>query len=119
VAATVLQERQATSQAPAALSAYAGFPGRAATATLSAPLVAANNWGHTGIQVQNAGTQETQVTVRYGPNTATTVGPGADRLCGQPAPSAPRTLPPGGSATFQQAAGDPGQGLDQQFARCT
>jgi hypothetical protein len=83
---------------------------------VAVPLAVANNFGHafTGIQAQNAGTAETQVTVRYGPNTATRTAPGASKLCPDPGDSRPQTVAPGASATFLQRADG-----DARFADCT
>lgn len=52
--------------APAGLLAYSGFT--SGTTNPVIPLVAANNYGfHTGIQIQNQGTQATNVTLTYTP----------------------------------------------------
>jgi hypothetical protein len=60
-------------------SAYNGFDPAAATDKASAPLIMANNSGYyTGIQVMNVGTDPTEITVTYGPNTAGTLAPPAE-----------------------------------------
>lgn len=97
-------------------SAYEGFSTTAATGTVKAPLVMANNFGLlTGIQIQNVGTASTNVTLTYGPNTITTAqDPNA---CGTPT-AKNVTLAPGQSFTFIQAGGDVANGFDPQFATC-
>jgi len=73
---------------------YNGFLGGATQVEL--PLVMANNSGYyTGIQVQNAGTTSTTVTVEYAANTAGSWNPADDTA----------TLDPGESATFLQSGG--------------
>lgn len=73
---------------------YNGFIGGSTQAEL--PLIMANNSGYyTGIQVQNAGTVSTTVTVDYAANTAGSWNPTDDAA----------SLNPGESATFLQAGG--------------
>lgn len=81
VVATVLQA------GPTTLFAYNGFTSGSTNPIM--PLVQANNFGYfTGIQVQNAGTASTNVTVSYVPGTSGTA-------CTQSA-----TIAAGASATF-------------------
>lgn len=81
VVATVLQA------GPTTLFAYNGFTSGSTNPIM--PLVQANNFGYfTGIQVQNAGTTSTNVTVSYVPGTSGTA-------CTQSA-----TIAAGASATF-------------------
>ena len=55
------------------LSSYSGFNATAAPSAVAVPLIVANNFGGvTGLQIQNNGTESTNVTVTYSPNTATT-----------------------------------------------
>jgi hypothetical protein len=97
-------------------SAYEGFASDAATATVKAPLLMANNFGLlSGVQVQNVGTGSTSITLAYGPNTVTDSSGGPP--CPTPTP-ATKTIPAGASFTFIQAGGDPANGFDPQFATC-
>ncbi len=81
IVATVLQA------GPTTLFAYNGFTSGSTNPIM--PLVQANNFGYfTGIQVQNAGTQPTDVTVSYVPGTS-------GNACTQTA-----TIAAGASATF-------------------
>ena len=79
--AAVIQESSAV------MFAYTGFTGAGSTAPVF-PLINANNSGYiTGLQIQNAGAQETEVTVSYTPGTGTgtactekqTIAPGASK----------------------------------------
>jgi hypothetical protein len=120
VVATVFQESAGQ------LLEYAAFPEAAAGRELAAPLVMANNFGtYTGVQVQNAGTEPTEITVTYGPDTWTShYGSDApDGSCGTPRPGSSGSAPdqlvqPGASVTFVQAAGEAAPGFDQQFGGC-
>lgn len=72
--------------------AYTGFTGAGSTAPVF-PLVNANNAGYiTGLQIQNTGTQSTDVTVSYTPSSAGT------------ACTEKQTIAPGDSKTFALAA---------------
>lgn len=79
-------------------SSYEGFDPGSATTKIVAPLImSANSNYHTGIQVQNAGSASTNITVTYGTNTV--VGswtPTAETQTG---------IAPGASANFLQIAG--------------
>ena len=86
---------------PTTVFAYNGFT--AASTNVVMPLVNANNFGYiTGIQVQNAGTVATDVTLAYTPSTAGT------------ACTETKTIQPDSSATFSLYAftftGDPDPG---------
>ena len=95
-------------------SSYESFSSDAATATVKAPLVAANNSGYTAIQVQNVGAAAANVTVTYSPNAAT-----GDGICGTPTPVS-KEIAAGQSFTFFQANSAEGvaAGFDPQFATC-
>jgi hypothetical protein len=100
-------------------SAYAAVDPTATTTSVNAPLLQANNFGaFSGIQVQNTGTAPAQVTVTYGPNSATgTQAPQAD--C--PTPTArTQSVAAGASFTFIQSGGNgnPDPAFDSQFATC-
>ncbi len=72
---------------PTTLLAYNGFP--SGSTELLMPLVNANNYGYvTGIQIQNLGTTDTDVTVSYTPSSA-------GSACTET-----QTVPAGKSATF-------------------
>lgn len=97
VAATALQV------GPDTLFAYNGFTGGSTAPVM--PLINANNSGFiTGVQVQNAGTTATDVTIDYTPA-------GTGTAC-----SETKTVAPGASATFALYAftfgGDPNPGSD-------
>jgi len=78
-------------------TAYEGFDPSAASTSVVAPLVMANNSGFfTGIQVQNVGTGNCDIAVAYGPNTAGAFVPANETW---PA------LTPGSSHTFLQTGG--------------
>jgi hypothetical protein len=113
VVATAFQESSTS------LLEYSAFADESASEKLAAPLVAANNFNNfTGIQVQNTAESSTNVTVTYGPNTATKISPEAKRLCA-PLPTArTKTVAPRSSATFLQQAGDKAE-FDSQFSECT
>jgi len=98
-------------------SAYAAVDPASTTASVSAPLIQSGNFGiFSGVQVQNTGTAATQVTVTYGPNSATgTTAPQTD--C--PTPTArTQTIAAGGSFTFIQLNGAASDGFDSQFNGC-
>lgn len=77
-------------------SAYEGFSS-GATTTISAPLIMANNFNYyTGIQVQNVGTANCNLSVAYGANTGGTFAPTAE---------AASNIVPGASAKFLQRGG--------------
>jgi hypothetical protein len=62
-----------------------------------------------------AGTRDTDVTVTFGPNTATSAPPESDRgLCPTPKPVTKYGIQPGASANFLQRGGD-----DWRFEGCT
>jgi hypothetical protein len=89
---------------PDTLFAYNGFTGGSTAPVI--PLVNANNSGFiSGIQVQNAGTTVTDVTLNYTPT------PGNGTACAET-----KTIDPGTSATFALYAftfsGDPDPGTD-------
>ena len=87
VVAAVIQESSKI------MFAYTGFRDTDASTTPVFPLVNANNANYiTGIQIQNAGTQSTNVTLSYTPSTA-----GA-------ACTETQSIAPGASATFALAA---------------
>jgi len=98
-------------------SAYAAVDPNATTASVSAPLIQANNFTiFSGVQVQNTGSAATTVTVTYGPNSATgTVAPQTD--CPTPTPRS-QTIAAGASFTFIQLGGAASDGFDPQFASC-
>jgi hypothetical protein len=90
VAAVIQETRNATTQAGIIFS-YTGFTG--GTTNPVFPLINANNAGYvTGLQIQNAGTQATDVTVSYTPAAAGTA-------CAET-----QSIQPGASATFALAA---------------
>ncbi len=108
------------------LTSYAAFTGGAPTIAL--PLVVSGNTANnnfTGLQVQNAGTQPTDITFSFTKNQATTADFGREP-CGTNGVMTNRTVSvaPGASftlLTFGASAGDvpgPGQGLDGQFFNC-
>ncbi|NLF12416.1 MAG: hypothetical protein GX597_11575 [Anaerolineaceae bacterium] len=77
-------------------TAYNGFDPGAATNSVSAPLIMANNNGfYTGIQVMNVGGAPVSITLDYGPNTAGTYNP----------PNETATIQPGDSYNSIQNAG--------------
>ncbi len=81
------------------LMGYGGFTQGSANVAL--PLVMANNSGfYTGIQVQNAGTAATDVTIAYSPNTAGAGNPVNESF----------TLAAGASKTILQNGAPPGNG---------
>jgi hypothetical protein len=85
VAATVIEESTQV------MFAYSGFPGGSTNPVL--PLINANNSGYiTGVQIQNAGTQATNVTLSYTPSDAGT------------ACTETQNIPAGQSATFTLGA---------------
>lgn len=98
-------------------SSYAGVDPSATTASVSAPLIQANNFGtFSGVQVQNTGSAATQVTVTYGPNSATGT-PSGQSDC--PTPTArTQTIAAGASFTFIQSGAGTGAAFDSQFASC-
>ncbi len=115
-----------TQEGASQLTSYAGFTGGAPTIAL--PLVVSgntNNNNFTGLQVQNAGTQTTDVTFTFTNNQATAANFGREP-CGNSGAMTSRTVSvaPGASftlLTFGATAGDvpgPGQGLDGQFFNC-
>jgi hypothetical protein len=76
-------------------------------------LLVANNFGNfTGLQIQNSGTDTTDVTVTYAPNTVS--GSGA---CGTPPPDT-FSLDAGASQTLIQAGGNEEEGFNNFFANC-
>ncbi|MCE7984237.1 MAG: hypothetical protein DYG89_23935 [Caldilinea sp. CFX5] len=84
--AAVIQESNAV------MFAYTGFTGAGSTAPVF-PLINANNANYiTGLQIQNAGTQETNVTVSYTPSSA-------GNACTET-----QSIAPGASKTFALAA---------------
>jgi hypothetical protein len=93
-------------------SSYAGVDPSATVASVSAPLIQANNFGtFSGIQVQNTGSANTTVTVTYGPNAATGT-PAGQADC--PTPTAKnQAIAAGQSFTFVQFGS-----FDAQFATC-
>jgi hypothetical protein len=113
---------------PDTLLEYGGFPDTAGSGMLSAPLIAADNFGSfTGIQVQNAGATATEVTITYTGNTADPTAVGAKANCGTGrvgwVPAADTfTVPKGGSVTRIQrwTAGNPALNAqeDEQFESC-
>jgi len=96
-------------------SSYAGVDPTATVASVSAPLIQANNFGtFSGVQVQNTGA-DTTVTVTYGPNSATGT-PAGQSDC--PTPTArSQAIAAGQSFTFIQLGGT-GAAFDSQFASC-
>jgi hypothetical protein len=73
-------------------SIYDGFT--AGSTTVLLPLIIANNSGiFTGVSVQNAGTAATNITIKFGPNTAT----GAGTLCATPPDLVQNAVAAGGS----------------------
>jgi hypothetical protein len=100
------------------LTSYSGFGEAAAGPAPSAPLIMANNWGSfTGVQVQNAGSEPTQITLTYGRDTSgdktadgkdPVYGPQAPKKsCGTPGPTSTdpdpaKYIKPGESVTFLQ-----------------
>lgn len=77
------------------LMSYSGFPGSYGSDTVALPLIMSNNgaaelW--TGIQVQNAGTVPTTITVSYGPNVGGAWNPAG--------PDIATDIDPGESANF-------------------
>jgi hypothetical protein len=79
-------------------------------ASIAAPLVMANNFGaFTGVQVQNTGTAQANVTVTYSANSV----PGCDTP-----PAATFALAAGTSKTLIQAGGAAAEGFDPFFASC-
>jgi hypothetical protein len=112
VATAVMQEDASQ------LLGYRAFGQDAPATMLSAPLVMANNGASTGVQVQNTGTRDTEVTITYSANIANPAGNG--RLCRlDPATAFTKvTVKPGGFATFIQTGGEAGKGFDNRFAGC-
>jgi hypothetical protein len=113
------------SEGASQLLAYSGFPANQVTNTSVAPLIVANNDGNfTGLQVQNAGTQPTDVTVTYGPNGATGDEPPGG-FCPTPEARTVESLAAGATVTLLQlgldatAGFDPATGFDGQFTECT
>jgi hypothetical protein len=77
---------------------------------VAVPLVMANNFGaFTGVQVQNTGTAQANVTVTYSANSV----PGCDTP-----PAATFALAAGTSKTLIQAGGAAAEGFDPFFASC-
>lgn len=75
-------------------TAYEGFAASAATNNVNVPLVMSNNAGfYTGIQVQNVGGSNVDVTIKYAPNTVSGMADPADDTF---------TLTPGSSKTLIQ-----------------
>ncbi len=108
------------------LTSYAAFTGGAPTIAL--PLVVSgntNNNNFTGLQVQNAGDQPTNVTFTFTKNQATAANFGREP-CGNNGTMTPRTLPiaPGASFTLLTLGlnatdvPSPTSGLDGQFFNC-
>jgi hypothetical protein len=96
IVATVSQVGQGGSKA---LSIYDGFTAAAAAPSVLLPLIQSfNGPGSTfvGIQVQNAGTAPTGITVTFTPNTLTT----GSNLCATPAAQTSGSIAPGGAYTL-------------------
>jgi hypothetical protein len=91
VVAAVIQETRNATTGAGLIFSYTGFTGGATN--LVFPLINANNAGYlTGLQIQNIGTQATEVTLTYTPSAAGT-------QC-----SETQTIAPGASTTYALAA---------------
>lgn len=87
------------------LSGYGGFSTGSTTVTL--PLVMANNSGYwTGIQVQNVGTAETNVTITYGANGGSSYAPTVDTCLALAAGHSCTVLQSGGAKWTNVALND-------------
>jgi len=96
VVATVMQLNTSSFRV---LMGYNGFA--SGSSTISLPLIMANNNGfYTGVQIQNAGSSSTTVTVDYAPNTAGSFNPTNETF----------TLAPGASKTIIQNGAPPANG---------
>ena len=99
VVATVLQEGNGQ------LMAYNAFPAGTGSPTVALPLVLGNNFGaYTGIQVLNAGTLSTTVTIDFAPNTVT-APTGGLTPCTTP-PQRQLSINPNQTGTLIQDAGN-------------
>jgi hypothetical protein len=115
VVATVMQESASS------LLAYNGLVNGEAATQIAAPLVMANNYGYnSGIQVQNAGSDATVVTVAYTNNIAVaSPNPNAQPVCVDPTPGADgfftttQVVQAKASVTFSQSTT-----ADPRFANC-
>jgi hypothetical protein len=107
IVATVSQVGQGGSKA---LSIYDGFTAAAAAPTVLLPLIQSfNGPGQTfvGIQVQNAGTQTTKITLTFTPNTQTG--------CGTPAAVTSGDIVAGGAFTFLSGTAAFGGGTNCRY----
>ena len=111
VVATVLQEGNGQ------LMAYNAFPAGTGSPTAALPLVLGNNFGaYTGIQVLNAGTLPTTVTINFAPNTVT-APTGGLTPCTTP-PQRQLSINPNQTGTLIQNAGDGNPPFDPFFNGC-
>ena len=111
VVATVLQEGSGQ------LTAYNAFPAGTGSPTVALPLILGNNFGsYTGIQVLNAGTQATNATITFSPNTVT-APVGGLTPCATP-PSRQLTINPNQTGTLIQNAGTGNPPFDTFFNGC-
>jgi|GEM_PF-313254 len=111
VVATVLQEGNGQ------LMAYNAFPAGTGSPTAALPLILGNNFGSfTGIQVLNAGTQATNATITFSPNTVT-APVGGLTPCATP-PSRQLTINPNQTGTLIQNAGTGNPPFDTFFNGC-
>ena len=111
VVATVLQEGNGQ------LLAYNSFPAGTGSSTVALPLVLGNNFGaFTGIQVLNAGTQATTVSITFSPNTVT-APTGGLTPCGTP-PQKQLSINPNLTGTLIQDAGNGNPPFDPFFNGC-
>ncbi|NWG21516.1 MAG: hypothetical protein HXY39_14490 [Chloroflexi bacterium] len=98
IVATVLQEGNGQ------ILAYNGFLTGTGSPTVALPLILGNNFGaYTGIQILNAGSQQTVATVAFSPNTVTAPIAGLTP-CATP-PNRQITIDPGKTGTLLQTAG--------------
>ena len=111
IVATVLQEGNGQ------LTAYNAFPAGTGSPTVALPLVLGNNFGaYTGIQVLNAGTLPTTVTINFAPNTVT-APTGGLTPCTTP-PQRQLSINPNQTGTLIQDAGNGNPPFDPFFNGC-
>jgi len=111
IVATVLQEGNGQ------LMAYNAFPAGTGSPTAALPLVLGNNFGaYTGIQVLNAGTLPTTVTINFAPNTVT-APTGGLTPCTTP-PQRQLSINPNQTGTLIQDAGNGNLPFDPFFNGC-
>lgn len=104
------------------LLTYDGFT--AGSNTVAVPLLMAHNYGsYTGLQIQNAGTNSTNVTVSYSPNAATQAPDGYTVCANAPQDVVVNDLAAGASVTLLQLEGEanntPSILFEDEFEGCT